>query len=311
MWSMRHTNPFIIILFMGAMSASCLPEAAPLSSIDPEDMRDEDAGPDLFVGPIDQPDSGPGPGSCAMGARECVDGQSFRTCVSAEDGSTVWSESGACEEGVCAGAGECCQMPCTPGEKLCTEAGVQTCIQDAGQCPRLSAPVACPNNQICDETGACVAQCRSECTLGEKLCFPEGSPAYRECAAVAGQASCNKYEANERMCGAGQLCTQGKCVSQCNHGCPTAGAKRCASGGEQVCKADAQGCRAWAGTGGRCCNSATLGRDVVQGTCVQVNYAACNVASCAWATCSNGTWNYCINANTCPGDAKFGHASCR
>lgn len=287
------------------LSAACLPEAAPLTPL--EDMS---GGVDQ---PVDSPDLGPDSGAdeCVMGERECVGGSSTRTCVAAEDGSAVWSEAGACDSGVCAGDGECCQMPCTPGEKLCTEAGLQTCEQAPGQCPKMSAPVACPGNQVCDESGACVDQCRSECQLGEKLCFPEGSPAYRECKEVAGQPGCNRYEADEKMCDGNALCTQGECKSQCNHGCDRAGAKRCSSGQEQECRADGMGCRAWANTGGRCCNSATLGRDVVQGTCVQVNYASCNMASCAWATCSNGTWNYCINASTCPGDAKFGHAACQ
>lgn len=267
-----------------------------------------DAAADLFVGPLPQ-DSGM---TCEMGARECVSGTSFRTCVSAETGGTTWSEAGACEGGAaCVGEGECCDGACVVGERVCSEAGVQTCEAAPGQCPRLSAPVACPAGQTCGEGGACSAQCRSECQAGEKLCFPEGSPAYRECKEVAGQAGCMRYEMNEQMCAGGALCTQGACLSQCNHGCERVGAKRCASGQEQECRADAKGCRAWAGTGGRCCNSATLGRDVVQGTCVQVSYASCGKPSCDWATCSNGTWNYCANAAACPADAKFGHAVCQ
>jgi hypothetical protein len=43
-------------------------------------------------------------------------------------------------------------------------------------------------------------------------------------------------------------------------------------------------------TSGRSCSSATLGRSVVHGDAVQVNYAGCGADSCGWYTCSDSAW---------------------
>ncbi len=58
----------------------------------------------------------------------------------------------------------------------------------------------------------------------------------------------------------------------------------------------------------RSCRSATLGRDVPNGECVQVDYAGCGASSCAWFRCSNGAW-LCTGEASCPGP-RHEHASC-
>lgn len=58
----------------------------------------------------------------------------------------------------------------------------------------------------------------------------------------------------------------------------------------------------------RACSSATLGREVPDGTCVQVSYPGCGMRTCAWYGCADGAWT-CIDGATCPGEAHE-NASC-
>lgn len=50
----------------------------------------------------------------------------------------------------------------------------------------------------------------------------------------------------------------------------------------------------------RGCRSATLGRTVADGDCVQVSYAACGAASCGWFACDDGSWQ-CTDGASCRG----------
>lgn len=58
----------------------------------------------------------------------------------------------------------------------------------------------------------------------------------------------------------------------------------------------------------RSCTSATLGRSVPSGTCVQVSYAGCGATSCGWYVCGNGAWA-CTAPENCTGDT-FENAMC-
>jgi hypothetical protein len=51
----------------------------------------------------------------------------------------------------------------------------------------------------------------------------------------------------------------------------------------------------------RSCSSMTLGRNVPSGECVQVSYAACGAASCAWFRCADGAWQ-CTAEASCGGE---------
>lgn len=57
------------------------------------------------------------------------------------------------------------------------------------------------------------------------------------------------------------------------------------------------------------CSSATLGRDVEHGTCVQVNRPGCGLDACSWQRCHDGSWQ-CSDLNTCGTDNAFAHAAC-
>ncbi len=67
------------------------------------------------------------------------------------------------------------------------------------------------------------------------------------------------------------------------------------------------------GTGGgstsRSCNSQTLGREVPDGTCVQVNYESSSCSRCGWFTCSDGAW-MCTSESSCSAGSKNAHAEC-
>lgn len=56
------------------------------------------------------------------------------------------------------------------------------------------------------------------------------------------------------------------------------------------------------------CRSATLGRTVPSGTCVQVAYGGCAQSSCAWYACTNGAWT-CTQESSCMGES-FPNAAC-
>lgn len=57
------------------------------------------------------------------------------------------------------------------------------------------------------------------------------------------------------------------------------------------------------------CSSATLGRDVDHGTCVQVNRPGCGLDACSWQRCHDGSWQ-CSDLSTCDDEESFAHAAC-
>ena len=58
----------------------------------------------------------------------------------------------------------------------------------------------------------------------------------------------------------------------------------------------------------RACRSATLGREVASGSCVQVTYPTCGVWTCGWSRCVDGTWQ-CADEGACTAE-RFDHAEC-
>ena len=59
----------------------------------------------------------------------------------------------------------------------------------------------------------------------------------------------------------------------------------------------------------RSCASATLGRSVDHGSCVQVTYAGCGMSTCAWFRCADGAWT-CTQQSDCAGASTFANARC-
>jgi len=59
----------------------------------------------------------------------------------------------------------------------------------------------------------------------------------------------------------------------------------------------------------RSCSSATLGRSVDHGSCVQVTYAGCGASTCAWYRCADGAWA-CTQRSDCAGASTFPNTRC-
>ncbi len=59
----------------------------------------------------------------------------------------------------------------------------------------------------------------------------------------------------------------------------------------------------------RSCSSATLGRSVDHGACVQVTYAGCGASTCAWYRCADSAW-VCTQQSDCAGAETFPNARC-
>lgn len=252
---------------------------------------------------------------CIEGQTECVGDDQMRSCRRDESG-FYWGTPESCGSGKCAN-NKCCVNPCQPGEKSCSINGIQTCELQANGCYDYGHPQPCPNNGMCNEAGECVQSCVSDCQKLDIRCFPEGSPAYRDCVEV--EPGCYKWNDIEKQCPANTLCKNKTCEIQCTHECTTAqlNRTRCDINVEKRCTADANGCRSWVPTGSSCviqgqapCDSLTLGRVVAHGSCVQVNYNWANCAAdCGWGLCNNGQW-YCQRNGLGACTQQFPHNAC-
>ena len=75
---------------------------------------------------------------------------------------------GECEEGYCTEEGMCKPLACTPGETLCVEGGVATCLEDGSA---WSAAEPCASTEECVD-GQCVD--KPVCEAGETKCEGNG-----------------------------------------------------------------------------------------------------------------------------------------
>lgn len=120
---------------------------------------------------------------CELGATECVDADSSRTCIQGTNG-TVWSEPESCEaefscneeSGVCE-ADDVVEDECTLGETECvTETSSRTCVEDVNGRAVWGPSVECTEGFSCNnETGVCENVPVDECTVGQTECVTESS----------------------------------------------------------------------------------------------------------------------------------------
>jgi hypothetical protein len=178
--------------------------------------------------------------TCEDGARECLGGPFYRTCVNGRWGSTT---------GVCSGAAACnplatgalpdirCGGACDPGTSRCRADGAAIEICAAGGAWTLDR--ACLLGR-CRPAGP-QAECETECAPGEHACAFDGAGAERVCGDQG-------LWLAETACGAGTTCRLSGDVA---HGCVACvGARqgggnafgeadsRCAGAGFEVCDAD-------------------------------------------------------------------------
>lgn len=168
---------------------------------------------------------------CVVGETECVNATQQRRCFVDGEG-TYWDDAMTCASGVCQGEA-CCPDTCQAGEKVCTQAGIQTCEPQPDGCLGLSAPVACPQGQQCTDQGTCVSSCTSDCTTpGDTQCFNES--ATRTCISV--EPSCNKWSPIN-ACQSDYICEDSMCVEECPNSCGFLDTftPRCISGQQELC----------------------------------------------------------------------------
>lgn len=156
-----------------------------------------------------------------------------------------------CQDDACAADSACiasCVDLCMPGEKLCDGALLRLCERAASGCHEFLSAVACDGG-VCSG-GACIPPpCKDQCFSGTTMC--SGANATVSCAKPVG--GCSDW-AMPVACGAGTVCSSGRCVppSQCTNQC-TAGATRCNSGnGLERCVLLSTGCTDWSLPSGQC-----------------------------------------------------------
>ncbi|MEO0321896.1 MAG: peptidoglycan DD-metalloendopeptidase family protein [Myxococcota bacterium] len=184
------------------------------------------------------------------------------------------------------GSGECVQVEA--GACGAGECGVWQCVDGRWSCPVASCAETFAH-PMCDSPEPPAGTCRST-TLGRDVV--DG-----ECVQVGAVARPGEAE----MCSAG--CGWYRCE---------AGSWQCVS--EGACSAATNPNAECMAPMARSCRSSTLGRDVEDGVCVQVNGtprpgedASCS-GGCGWYRCNDGAWN-CVDESSCGADA-VGNASC-
>ncbi|MEM9860380.1 MAG: M23 family metallopeptidase [Myxococcota bacterium] len=216
--------------------------------------------------------------------------------------------------------------------------GATSPVMDSGApTPTPTGPRACWSPTLGQrvENGVCVQVDRPACGLdrcgtyecrdGSWVCSTEcaSTVAAPSCESTAPPTSLRPSPRPERGCHSttlGRTVENGECVqtngrarpgepAACASGC---GTYRCDSG-RWVCSADTASCSTVnenpaCGAGGAECRSATLGRNVPSGSCVQVNRDGCGESSCAWYRCGDGAWG-CSTLDSCE-DEVYGNAAC-
>lgn len=97
-----------------------------------------------------------------------------------------------------------CEEECPLGQSVCTDEGVQTCLEDAAGCARWIGPETCPEGEVCRE-GRCEEACVDECDVASaRTCVSDQS--YQLCG--VGPEGCLVLDP-PRDCPEGTLCVEG------------------------------------------------------------------------------------------------------
>jgi len=193
---------------------------------------------------------------CVAGATQCAEGGVQRCGESDDDPCTEWGLPAPCEVGTVCSRGRCverCNDDCAQGSVRCQGEAVLSCgSYDTDACLDWSAPVACPEGQVC-VAGGCTTACQAECTPGAHRCAEGGVQSCAE----AGEAPlrCARWGAAvgegfvvgaSTPCGPHKGCSAGECVVVCEDECEVGGARCAPAGGRQTCgEYDDDDCRDW------------------------------------------------------------------
>lgn len=174
--------------------------------------------------------------ACPIGGRRCADEQ-VQFCADYDgDGCPEWGGAAACPTGQSCADGLCvsaCESDCSAGATTCApEGGVRTCGLDGAGCPRLGDPVACADDERCDD-GACVP--------ADQMCVDSCETADATRCADDGIERCGDFDpdaclewSTARPCPANSVCRDGACAPRCADEC-AAGEARCDGDGVRSC----------------------------------------------------------------------------
>ncbi len=138
------------------------------------------------------------PGPCVSGESRCADDTTVERCTDPEAG--AWTPE-PCDNGLVCARGACREPICTPGDILgCSGPNALAICNAAGT---GTEPRDCQNNLYCRD-GACTDRI---CDEGETACLGT------DVATICSPDGTDFVE--ERRCGAGTVCDQGRCASLC------------------------------------------------------------------------------------------------
>ncbi len=190
------------------------------------------------------------PGCAGPTDERCASAAAYQVCAEAGPDCWQFGEARPCPDfTVCvAGTGCVCQDDCTTeGRALCFDATRRrVCERTPAGCLVWSAPVACPNQGVCEGDGQCVSACEPDprCTaVGQRVCY--GADSFAVCTEV--EPGCLRL-GTVQPCGGTLTCepADGSCGVECTSDCPQAAATRCFDATtEQVCAEREPGCLKW------------------------------------------------------------------
>ncbi len=158
--------------------------------------------------------------------------------------------------------------PCPAGQLECGGICLDT-SSDRNHCG--SCENACLSGQECISS-ICTA-CNNECSEGDKRCAPSSTTQFQVCGDPDND-TCKEWQAPQN-CGAGEICTDGDCVTSCSDECTRVGAQACdkeGANGYRVCgEYDSDDCLDWGSL-----NTCGVGLTCVDGNCVSTCSDECD-----------------------------------
>jgi hypothetical protein len=162
---------------------------------------------------------------------------------------------------------------------------------------RCATSADCRSDHVCDPSGDCIPTRNNVCSNGD----------------VWSRDSCGRDIALQTDCTATQTCQSATCVSTCTNAC-TQGARRCVTGGFQVCGASASGCTDWGATqtcpSGEACSGGGVCTANAEAWCQSCASTPCPTSPTPWACFqwSGTTSTFCAKPCASDTDCRADHS---
>ena len=268
---------------------------------------------------------------CRQSEKRCTNNNGFEVCGDYNSDTCLeWGGERACPAGMSCSNGEClsqCVDECNMSERICDGSGYRECGNyDADNCAEWGNTVSCGANQSC-RGGVCEESCTDECRQDERQCTSTG--VHFEVCRDYNNDGCTEW-GQTTPCGNGEICSNGRCSSQCQNECQS-GEKKCDGNGVRQCgNYDSDQCLDWSHLTNcasnascrngeciiNCSDDCSRGEKRCSGNSVQIcgNYdndnclewggsVSCNQGE----TCSNGQ---CTLAQSCSDECSVGDKQC-